>query len=101
MKKEKIKYIPCKEDDLIFKTNHKTGKLKNSHLYNADTKRMTSLIRRALIKEIKNKQNGYIHKWQLKRIRKLEYEALIIYAKNIGNKYQVKKNKNEQKNAKP
>ena len=90
---KKTKYIPCKEDDLIFKTNHKTGKLKNHHFYQADNKRMTSIIRRALIKEIKNKQNGYIHKWQLKRIRKLGYDALISYAKNINNQYDPKKHK--------
>lgn len=90
---KKTKYIPCKEDDLIFQANHKTGKLKNHHYYQADKKRMTSIIRRALIKQIKDKQNGYIHHWQLKRIRKLTYEQLIVYAKNINNQYQPKKHK--------
>ena len=96
--KDKIKFIPCSEKTLTFNANHKTGKLKNSSIYNANQKRMRSIIRRELIKEIKDLQNGYISKQQTYKLRRLDYKGLISYAKTFKNKYLKKPKSNEQEN---
>ena len=94
--KDKIKFIPCNEKTLIYNANHKTGKLKNSSIYNANQKRMRSIIRRELIKEIKDLQSGYISKQQTYKLRRLDYKGLISYAKTFKNKYLKKTQINEQ-----
>jgi len=96
--KDKIKFIPCSEKTLTFNANYKTGKIKNSSTYNANEKSMRLIIKRELIKEIKDLQNGYISKQQTYKLRRLDYKGLISYAKTFKNKYLKKPKSNEQEN---
>ena len=90
---KKIKFIPCDEKKLI-NANHKTGNLKNNSVYQPTKSNMRTIIRRAIIKEIKFLQNGIIAKEQENKLKRLDYKGLIKYGKSFKNKFLRAKHKN-------
>jgi len=70
-----VKYIPVPEKVLI-NANHKTGKLKNSKLYNPTSKEHKRFLRKDIIKMLTNKE-------AIKRVRNMSYEELIKLNKTL------------------
>jgi hypothetical protein len=70
-----VKYIPIPEKVLI-NANHKTGKLKNSKLYNPTQKEHKRLLRKDILKQLTNKEAR-------RRVRNMTYEELIKLIKRL------------------
>jgi len=83
----KTKFIPVKEQVLIYNQSQFTGKMKNDKKYQSTKKDIIILLRKLILKDLNNKQKGQIKPSFVKFIKKANYNQLIKLNKIIKMSY--------------
>ena len=80
------------DNQITFRQNNFTGKLKTEKFYNPTQKDLKKLLKKSILDELNEKNNGHIKPSFVKYIKRANYKSLVRLAKKLKVKYLKGKN---------